>query len=66
MMGIDKYIKLAKYYNISIDYLVGLVSIPKPISENPSANNHANIDDQFTNELVYEIKRICKKYYKKK
>lgn len=24
MMGIDKYIALAKYYNVSIDYLVGI------------------------------------------
>ena len=33
MMGIDKYIKLAEYYNVSIDYLVGLVPTPKPLSE---------------------------------
>ena len=24
MMGIDKYIKLAKYYNVSLDYLAGI------------------------------------------
>ena len=33
MMGIDKYIKLAKYYNTSIDYLVGLIPTPKPLNE---------------------------------
>ena len=31
MMGIDKYIKLAKYYNISLDYLAGIVEMPKKL-----------------------------------
>jgi transcriptional regulator with XRE-family HTH domain len=31
MMSIDKYIILAKYYNISIDYLAGIIDEPKPI-----------------------------------
>ena len=30
-MGIDKYIKLAKYYNVSLDYLAGLVDTPKKL-----------------------------------
>lgn len=29
-MPIDKYVILAKYYNVSIDYLVGLTDIKKP------------------------------------
>lgn len=29
MMGIDKYIVLARYYNVSLDYLVGLVYVPE-------------------------------------
>ena len=37
MMGIDKYIKLAEYYNISIDYLVGLIPTPKPLNEKMKA-----------------------------
>lgn len=28
MMGIDKYIKLAKYYNVSLDYLAGIKDTP--------------------------------------
>ena len=32
MMGIDKYIILAKYYNISLDYLVGLTDEPKKLN----------------------------------
>ncbi len=31
MMGIDKYIKLAKYYNISADYLLGLIDTPRKL-----------------------------------
>lgn len=30
-MGIDKYIILAKYYNISLDYLCGLAETPKKL-----------------------------------
>jgi len=29
MMGVDKYIKLAKYYNLSVDYLLGLTDVPR-------------------------------------
>ena len=31
MMGIDKYILLAKHYNISLDYLTGLIDTPKKL-----------------------------------
>lgn len=31
MMGIDKYIILANYYNISLDYLTGQIDEPKPL-----------------------------------
>lgn len=31
MMGIDKYIKLAKYYDISIDYLAGIIDSPEKL-----------------------------------
>ena len=31
MMGIDKYMKLAKYYNVSLDYLTGLIDTPRKL-----------------------------------
>lgn len=31
MMGIDKYIKLAIYYNLSVDYLLGLIDTPRTL-----------------------------------
>lgn len=31
MMGIDKYIVLAKFYNVSLDFITGLISSPEPL-----------------------------------
>lgn len=31
MMGVDKYIKLALFYNISVDYLLGLIDTPREL-----------------------------------
>ncbi len=31
MMGVDKYVALAKYYNISADYLLGLIDTPRKL-----------------------------------
>ena len=31
LMGIDKYMVLAEYYNVSIDYLCGLIDTPKAL-----------------------------------
>ncbi len=33
MMGVDKYVILARYYNVSVDYLLGLTDIPKKLYE---------------------------------
>ena len=29
MMGVDKYIKLARFYNVSLDYLTGIFDPPR-------------------------------------
>ena len=31
LMGIDKDIKLAEFYNVSIDYLVGIIDTPRKL-----------------------------------
>ena len=31
MMGIDRYIRLAQFYNVSIDYLAGLIDAPRKL-----------------------------------
>ena len=35
MMGIDKYMVLAKFYNVSLDYLTGLIGTPKTLDGTP-------------------------------
>jgi transcriptional regulator with XRE-family HTH domain len=31
MMGVDKYIKLARFYNVSLDYLTGIIDTPRKL-----------------------------------
>ena len=31
MMGVDRYIILAQHYNISVDYLLGLIDTPRKL-----------------------------------
>ena len=45
MMGIDKYMKLAKYYNISLDYLTGLINTPKKLYWNENMDIFQRMKD---------------------
>ena len=31
MMGVDKYMKLARFYNVSLDYLTGMIDTPRKL-----------------------------------
>ena len=53
-------ITLAKYYNVSLDYLAGIKDTPKSIHRDSSATTP---DSLFEKEVAKEIKRIYKKYY---
>lgn len=45
-MGIDKYITLAKYYNVSIDYLAGIIPTPRTLDGSPySISKTMSIND---------------------
>ena len=35
MMGVDKYIVLAKFYNVSVDYLLGITDQPRTLDGSP-------------------------------
>lgn len=35
MMGIDKYITLARHFNVSLDYLAGLIDTPENLERFP-------------------------------
>ena len=43
MMGIDKYMLLARYYNVSLDYLTGLTNIPKTLDGSPYSYSKAKL-----------------------
>ena len=46
MMGIDKYIILAKYYNVSLDYLCGLTNKPRTIEGKSTTTYNKKINIQ--------------------
>ena len=48
MMGIDKYIILAKFYNVSIDYLSGIIDTPKTLDGSPYTTKSYNIKQKGT------------------
>lgn len=46
-------IKIAKYFNVSVDYLVGITNNPKPGDE---TQNYIRIPDQLPKEAIAELK----------
>ena len=59
MMGIDKYIKLAKYYNVSLDYIAGLTNEPAPLY-NKNTKNKKGKDDALIEAYRAAPKNIQK------
>ena len=43
MLGIDKYIILEKFYNVSLDYLAGITDTPRTIDGTPYSPKSYNI-----------------------
>ena len=47
MMGVDKYIKLAKYYNVSLDYFLCIINKPQSIKTNNNKVDKAMLFDKY-------------------
>ena len=54
MMGIDKYQILARFYNVSIDYLCGLVDTPRTLDGSPYhiTNKNITINNKGNNNRI--------------
>lgn len=48
MLGIDKYIILAQFYNVSLDYLAGLTDIPRTLDGKPYTAKSYSIKQKGT------------------
>ena len=55
MMPIDRYILLAKFYNVSIDYLAGITDTPRTLDGTPYSPKSYNIKQKgnITNNFNY-------------
>ena len=58
MMGVDKYIKLAKYYELSLDYLLGIITYPKPISRSETEKLEIKKIYEGYNNATKDIKQV--------
>lgn len=56
MMGIDKYIKLAKHYNLSIDFLAGIIDKPKKLYEDKKSESIEFTEEDIKLIQAYKAK----------
>lgn len=55
MMGVDKYIKLAQFYNISLDYLASLIDTPRKLYDEKQKILYFSLEIYY--KFVYTIKK---------
>lgn len=65
MMGVDKYIKLAQFYKISLDYLLGLTNDPIKLNIQNDQTNELLTEEHIKLITAYESKKDLQKAVKK-
>lgn len=60
MMGVDKYIILARFYDVSLDYLLGVTDRMKPLTPRRSEENRMEIASLYNayKSADRDIKRV--------
>ena len=61
----DMKIKIAKYFNVSLDYLLGITDTPSPIKSKPKIIYFNHLPEKANEELERFLKYFKSKYFKK-